>query len=302
MSKFYYSVLIGVCFALNSATVYSIDMTPQIQQLLIEKQNKITELEKCEGKKQGWMIAGISTIGLTVVGVGVNIAQASKSDQLTTQIKDGKNQLKAIGEELDSVNNQIQEKTMDNQSNKLYPTQQPKFVSSKKDQVQTNPVVKEKSVYSQLNSDMNGTGKCYHLALDNLPTVEETITNDKIKFECGDLSPGEWIVEFSNDTTVRGTSFISKTIPAYDAGNGTIPDETIQSKVTNEYLDWQQNGYAASDDVKNYACYCKMTDPKPGKWVFSTRGTWGALKDNCASTCAREVKDMPLFRKSVFTY
>ena len=52
-------------------------MTSQIQRLLDQKEEKVKKLEECEGKKQGWMIAGISTIGLTAVGVGVNIAQAS---------------------------------------------------------------------------------------------------------------------------------------------------------------------------------------------------------------------------------
>jgi hypothetical protein len=66
---------------------HGVAMSAQVRRLLQEKQEKIEQLEKCEGKKQGWMIAGISTIGLTAVGVGVNIAQASKSNRLSSEIE-----------------------------------------------------------------------------------------------------------------------------------------------------------------------------------------------------------------------
>lgn len=66
---------------------HGVAMSAQVRRLLQEKQEKIEQLEKCEGKKQGWMIAGISTIGLTAVGVGVNIAQASKSNRLSDEIE-----------------------------------------------------------------------------------------------------------------------------------------------------------------------------------------------------------------------
>ena len=110
MSKLYPSVLIGVCFALDSVTVHSIDMTPQIQQLLQEKQDKIAALEKCEGKKQGWMIAGVSTIGLTAVGVGVNIAQASKSNKLSDEIDSAKQELDRYEYKLSDINARIADK------------------------------------------------------------------------------------------------------------------------------------------------------------------------------------------------
>lgn len=45
-------------------------------QLVREKQRKIEELEKCMGTNKGLQIAGISTLGLTAVGVAGNIAEA----------------------------------------------------------------------------------------------------------------------------------------------------------------------------------------------------------------------------------
>lgn len=82
-------------------------MNANIRRLLQEKQDKIAKLEECEGKKQGWMIAGISTIGLTAVGVGVNIAQASKSNRLSDEIEMEKTTLQRQQDELDRISNQI---------------------------------------------------------------------------------------------------------------------------------------------------------------------------------------------------
>ena len=88
---------------------HGVAMSAQVRRLLQEKQEKIEQLEKCEGKKQGWMIAGISTIGLTAVGVGVNIAQASKSNRLSSEIEMEKSTLERHENELNRINSQISE-------------------------------------------------------------------------------------------------------------------------------------------------------------------------------------------------
>ena len=75
-------------------------MTPQIQELLRQKEEKAKQLEACDGKRKAWMIAGISTIGLTAVGVGVNIAQASKSKKLDTDLKNRQTELDSINAKL----------------------------------------------------------------------------------------------------------------------------------------------------------------------------------------------------------
>ena len=86
---------------------HGVAMSAQVRRLLQEKQEKIEQLEKCEGKKQGWMIAGISTIGLTAVGVGVNIAQASKSNRLSSEIEMEKGALEKQQNELNQINKDI---------------------------------------------------------------------------------------------------------------------------------------------------------------------------------------------------
>ena len=57
--------LVSICaldnaFADNPPAPRPVYMTSQIQRLLNEKQEKISKLEECDGKRKGFMIAGIS--------------------------------------------------------------------------------------------------------------------------------------------------------------------------------------------------------------------------------------------------
>ena len=47
-----------------------------VDQLIAEKQAKMEKLKKCKGTTKNLKIAGISTLGITAVGVGANIAEA----------------------------------------------------------------------------------------------------------------------------------------------------------------------------------------------------------------------------------
>lgn len=100
-------MLVGVMSAFPSKGA---QMTSQIQRLLEQKEEKIKKLEECEGKKKGWMIAGISTIGVTAVGVGVNIAQANKSNKLSGEIEQSKQELERQQERLSRIEGQISKK------------------------------------------------------------------------------------------------------------------------------------------------------------------------------------------------
>ena len=72
MKKYLASVLLlliapGICFGASA----------RYTQLVREKQRKMEQLEKCMGTNKGLQIAGISTLGLTAVGVAGNIAEAN---------------------------------------------------------------------------------------------------------------------------------------------------------------------------------------------------------------------------------
>ena len=112
MRVMYSTCLMAICVACNAyaesaQTPQPVYMTSQIQRLLNEKQEKISQLEECDSKRKGFMIAGISTIGLTAVGVGVNIAQASKSNKLSNQIEDQNRELEKQQSNLSNINSKI---------------------------------------------------------------------------------------------------------------------------------------------------------------------------------------------------
>lgn len=72
-------------------------------QLVREKQRKMAELEKCMGSTKGLKIAGISTLGLSAVGVAANVVEAQKlqeyDDAIAKKNKDIETKQKAIEEE-----------------------------------------------------------------------------------------------------------------------------------------------------------------------------------------------------------
>lgn len=74
------SLVSGACFAEH----------PMITQLIREKQQKMEKLEKCKGTTKNLKIAGISTLGITAVGVGANIAEAVVLSNTKEDVKKAK--------------------------------------------------------------------------------------------------------------------------------------------------------------------------------------------------------------------
>ena len=74
------SLVSGACFAEH----------PMITQLLQEKQAKMEKLQKCQGTTKNLKIAGISTLGVTAVGVGANIAEAVVLSNTKEEVKKAK--------------------------------------------------------------------------------------------------------------------------------------------------------------------------------------------------------------------
>ena len=80
---------------------YVFGYSARYNSLVAEKQRKMEELEKCTGNINGWKIAGISTLGLTAVGVAGNIALADERDRIKKNILDTEKAIKNKQEEQD---------------------------------------------------------------------------------------------------------------------------------------------------------------------------------------------------------
>lgn len=76
-------------------------------QLVREKQRKMEELEKCMGATKGLKIAGVSTLGLTAVGVAGNIAEAKKRNEYQADIDSVPTKMANVQKEIDETNNEI---------------------------------------------------------------------------------------------------------------------------------------------------------------------------------------------------
>ena len=74
---------------------------PRVVELMKLKQQKMEELEKCEGVKKKLTIAGVSTLGLTAVGVAGNIAEAHVIKEYDRKIDNADKSIQSAQKELD---------------------------------------------------------------------------------------------------------------------------------------------------------------------------------------------------------
>ena len=81
--------------------------------LLHEKQRKMEQLEKCMGASKGLKVAGVSTLGLTAVGVAGNIyeAKAIKDNADTIEKKDKK--IESLQKDVNKKQEKVEKKASD---------------------------------------------------------------------------------------------------------------------------------------------------------------------------------------------
>ena len=98
-------IFIGILLGLipNMVLGYS----ARYNQLVQEKERKMAELEKCQGSTKGLKIAGISTLGLTAVGVAGNIVEAKKLGEYDTKIEKTKTKIASTETEIENKQAEI---------------------------------------------------------------------------------------------------------------------------------------------------------------------------------------------------
>lgn len=99
MKKYF---LIGLIVAIVPSIC--LGQSTRYTQLVREKQRKMEELEKCMGASKGLQIAGLSTLGLTAVGVAGNIAEAQKRDSYEADMKSIEKKIKKLDDEIAEEN------------------------------------------------------------------------------------------------------------------------------------------------------------------------------------------------------
>ncbi len=81
-----------------------------VDMLVAEKQAKMKKLEKCKGTTKGLKIAGLSTLGVTAVGVGVNVAEAVVLDDYKGKVKKEKKEYEKQSERNKKLENDAKAK------------------------------------------------------------------------------------------------------------------------------------------------------------------------------------------------
>ena len=93
----------GIIGAMICGTAHAVSDATLIRQLVNEKNQKLARLEQCTKKMTGFKVAGISTLGLTAVGVVGDIALVNKNKEMDGQIAFAKNELARQQEKLNKA-------------------------------------------------------------------------------------------------------------------------------------------------------------------------------------------------------
>lgn len=106
MKKYF---LIGIIMAIVPNICFG--ASARFTQLAREKERKMAELEKCMGSTKGLKIAGISTLGLSAVGVAANVVEAKKIKDYDSSIESTTQQIEKTKTEINKKTDEIQKKS-----------------------------------------------------------------------------------------------------------------------------------------------------------------------------------------------
>lgn len=264
------------CFFSVKYVVHSVSFgeNPRIAELTRSKQEKMERLQKCEGTTKALKIAGLSTIGLTAVGVVGNVVEAQK-------LKEYQGQSNTLDTQIAQTKKEIEDKKAEIEKKKPAAPTEP----TKPTEIPTAPAAKLAAV----NKDINGSSyKAY-----NKNGTCDIYANDEWKYDvenpaqtCSGLEKGQWKVDFSYGS-VSGDLRCSST-------SGTFAVA----------------GNPASSDGQYCWCKARYYTPNGGQrqdvasssWVFSIDLEFAdsLCSGACAHWCTAGVKGHSDFRAAMF--
>lgn len=168
-------------------------MTNEIRGLMEEKERKMQELEKCDGKRKAFMIAGISTVGLTAVGIAGNVVLANKNKKLSEEINTKQSTLNSKQGTLDNLNSEINSKLLENANIKWQP-----------DVVTPTPVIPKPTVVINYDGYTLACGSTTTLVFSDTDVNGEVF--NRLDAECKELG-GKGLTESSKDAANKTTTF-----------------------------------------------------------------------------------------------
>ena len=241
-------------------------INPEIIDLISEKQRKLDQLEQCSKKTKGFKIAGISTIGLTAVGIAGNVALSNEREDVSQKLSNAKNTL---------AKQQAEQR-------------QAEIDAAAKAAVADARAQEIASI--KLNPDDVGNGYTYK-------GINGSYENEYFNYKkCPELTKnGDWCVVFDK-YIVQGTSAcVDDTIHGSDAEYAVAANQNISpAQSDGQYCYCKMTSWTPDGG--------KKTETPNSSWVFQDEDSSAT---DCADFCAYKCihiyhADLSNFRKAVF--
>lgn len=252
--------LIGILLALTPNFCFGDNF--RINKLVQEKQRKMEELEKCMGSTKGLKIAGISTLGLTAVGVAGNVIEAKKIKEYDDKIESTEKSIAKTQKQIEKARADLakQQAEAGQDSSQIVMSETDKIIQEKlKTQTFTTGVAKNK----------NGQCKSFGGSI----SLED----------CEDLPNETWTVE-SEEMSTGGVSSCSVT-------KGVVGQAGTVNGVDNK----------KSDGSHCWCSMLGTTGTNSGA-LYLSNSSWvyiGDLGSNCGAKCAYECATKVLNDKDI---
>lgn len=271
---------------------------PRIAELTRSKQEKMERLQKCEGTTKALKIAGLSTIGLTAVGVVGNVVESQK-------IKEYQGQSNALDTQIAQTKKEIEDKKAEIEKNKAAAAAEPGPSATPPAATPTTSTTTTTTRLADVDKDKDGSSLKAYSFKDGTCDI---YANDKWEYDvknpaqtCSELEKGQWKVEFEYGT-VRGEASCNTT-------GATKPWRDENGNVNNIYT-LQNDGKKPADAMNSTSngqyCWCRATkfeqqDYASSSWVFMHDDKEiDRCERYCAEYCAYRVQSHSDFRAAVF--
>lgn len=279
---------------------------PRIAELTRSKQEKMERLQKCEGTTKALKIAGLSTIGLTAVGVVGNVVESQKIKEYQGQSNTLDTQIAQTKKEIEKAETEKKKAAVAAEPTEPTNPTETQTTSTTSTTTTTSTTATTTTGLATVDTKIDGTsGKAYSKDGSTCDTKDANgkwEDDDKNPAQtCSELEKGQWKVEFEYGT-VRGEASCNTT-------GATKPWRDENDNVNNIYT-LQNDGKKPADAMNSTSngqyCWCRATkfeqqDYASSSWVFMHDDKKiDHCEKYCAYYCAYRVQSHSVFRAAVF--
>lgn len=271
-------------------------------QLIKEKQRKIEELEKCTGSTGKLKIAGISTLGLTAVGVAGNVVEAKKIKEYSKESEKLDKKLETARKEKEAEEKKLEREEESKECMESEKFKGAKLIGSMEKDGNGNCVIDD--CVRNAKENENGTDcECYEGYEQSGKQCVKKGGTPKSD------TPAEKGLEKVSLTKTGTTYVVDSNVWFVEFDYGTVYGvwDCNSARIDKDY---EQQSEIYSGNVGTY-CWCRVTSFIPDSdeeeqdsenlpWV-GLKKIESSCKDSCGEACAKGVKTNSSLRKALYT-